>query len=143
MYDKIIILGVLISVIYSEITGLSSGGLVVPGYIALNLNNPYRLAYTFFVVILTYIIMKVLSKNLIIYGRRRFALMVALAMLLNIGFITMNIFPTTPSIIGNIIPGIIANEWEKEGIISSVISLGIVTMIIVLIMFLFNIPVFG
>lgn len=142
MYDKVIIIGVLISVIYSELTGLSSGGLVVPGYIALNINNPMRLAYTFLIVTLTYFIVKGLSKYLIIYGKRRFAIMVAVAMLLNLGFIGADIFPTTPSIIGHIIPGIIANEWEKEGVMRSLMSLGIVSGILVLIMLLFGMPVF-
>ena len=30
MYSKIVIVGVLIAVLYSEITGLSTGGLVAP-----------------------------------------------------------------------------------------------------------------
>lgn len=142
MYDAVIIFGVLISVIYSEITGLSSGGLVVPGYIALNINNPIRLAYTFFIVGLTYLLVKGLSKYFIIYGKRRFAIMIAIAMLLNLFFVYIDIFPTTPSIIGHIVPGIMANEWEKEGVIRSLISLGIVTSILLLVMLLMGIQIF-
>ena len=41
MYSKIVIVGVLIAVLYSEITGLSTGGLVAPVYLALSLNDPW------------------------------------------------------------------------------------------------------
>ena len=44
MYHEIIVLGVLVSLIFTEITGLSAG-LVVPGYLALSLHSPLRLEF--------------------------------------------------------------------------------------------------
>ena len=44
MYNEIVIAGILIAVIYTEISGYSTGGLVAPVYLALNQRPaPYRL----------------------------------------------------------------------------------------------------
>jgi len=46
MYNEVVLAGVALSLIFSELTGLSPAGLVVPGYIALSLQNPSRVVYT-------------------------------------------------------------------------------------------------
>lgn len=140
MFDKVIIMGIFISLIYSEVTGFSPSGLIVPGYLAININNPERIVVTLLVSLLTYFIIKILSKYTIIYGKRQFALSVGIALLINI--LLTNFFPTSIGIIGNIIPGIIANEWTKEGILISLISLGVVVLVIVLVMIILGMPVF-
>lgn len=139
MFDKIIILGIFISLIYSEITGFSPSGLIVPGYIAINLNNPTRILTTFLVSLLTYIIINILKNFVIIYGKRQFTLCVGISIILNL--IITFIFPTSFGIIGNIIPGIITNEWIKEGLLISNVSLVIVVGLIVLSMMILGIPV--
>lgn len=140
MFDKVIILGIFISLIYSEITGFSPSGLIVPGYLAININNLERIGVTLLVSLITYLLIKILSKYTIIYGKRQFALSVGIALMINLIFTSF--FVTSIGIIGNIIPGIIANEWIKEGILISSISLGIVVLIIVLLMIVFSMPVF-
>lgn len=141
MYDKVIILGIFISLIYTEITNISPSGLIVPGYIALNLNNVDRIILTLLVSLITYLIIRLLSKYIIIYGRRQFAISVALAILVNY-IVSKYIISNTYGAIGNIIPGIIANSWINEGIIPSIISLFIVVLIIGIIMMITGIPVF-
>ncbi len=54
MYYDIVVLGVVISVLFSELTQLSPAGLVVPGYIALNLKSPERIFYTLLIALLTW-----------------------------------------------------------------------------------------
>ena len=44
MYNEIIVLGVLLSLLFAEFTGVSPAGLVVAGYIALSLQTPLRIA---------------------------------------------------------------------------------------------------
>ncbi len=140
MFDKVIILGIFISLIYSEITGFSPSGLIVPGYLAININNPERIAVTLLVSLLTFFIIKLLSNYTIIYGKRQFALSVGIALIINLIF--TGFFITSIGIIGNIIPGIIANEWTKEGLLISSISLGVVVLVIVLVMIILGMPVF-
>ena len=50
MYDQTILLGVIISLIYTEITGLSAG-LIISGYLVLNLQNPGRIVCTLVVAL--------------------------------------------------------------------------------------------
>ena len=54
MYNEIIVLGVLLSLLFAELTGVSPAGLVVAGYIALSLQTPLRIAYTLLIVLLTW-----------------------------------------------------------------------------------------
>ena len=68
MYDSVVILGVIVSLIFSEMTGLSAG-LVVPGYLALSLHTPLRLVSTLAVATASYLICRLLSEYVILYGR--------------------------------------------------------------------------
>jgi len=64
-------LGMIISLILTESVGVTAGGLIVPGYIALNLHSPYVVLITFLISIFTLLILNFLSKFIIIYGKRR------------------------------------------------------------------------
>lgn len=142
MYDKIIIISIAISLIYSEITGISPGGIITSGYVALNINNPQKLAYTFVVVILSLYIIKFISKYAIFYGKRRFALMILTAYILNF-LINKFLAPEFNfTLLGTLIPGIIANQFEKQGILKSLVSMMFVVSIVVLIMLSLKMKVF-
>ena len=53
MYHEVVLLGVAVSLMFSELTGLSPAGLVVPGYIALSLQTPGRVLYTLLLALLS------------------------------------------------------------------------------------------
>ena len=72
MYDQTILLGVIISLIYTEITGLSAG-LIISGYLVLNLQNPGRIVCTLVVALAAMGLCRLLARGLILYGRRWFA----------------------------------------------------------------------
>lgn len=134
MYNQIVILGIMISILFTEFTGFSPAGLIVPGYIALCLRTPQRVLYTILVAFLAWGVSKILSNYIILYGRRRFAIMIILSFCLDalIGRIVSSV--PIPSLIGILVPGIMASEFEKQGILRSLFSLGIVVGIIALIM---------
>ncbi len=141
MYHEIIVLGVAVSLLFGEITGLSSAGLVVPGYIALSLNAPLRIAYTLLIVFLSMGAVRLLSLAVILYGRRRFALMVLVSFALT--GLAEALFPAfTPGVIGYLVPGIMGREFERSGIFPSLLSLGIVVGILALVMLWMGLPVF-
>ena len=143
MYDQIIVLGVAVSILFSELTGLSPAGLVVPGYIALNLQNPLRIAYTLAISLLAMGLVKLLSRAVILYGRRRFALL----LLLTFGISTLlrwsGLVPYSVDVIGCVIPGIVAREMDRQGVVKTLLSLGVVTAALVLVMTLCGWPVFS
>lgn len=142
MYHEIVLAGVAISLIFSELTGLSPAGLVVPGYIALCLQSPQRIIYTLGVAFVVLGIAKVLSYFVILYGRRRFAVMVLLSFAVDFLIGLLGILPTDPGMIGVLIPGIIAGEMEKQGVFKSLLSLAVVVGILALLMMWQGIRVF-
>jgi len=134
MYNEVVLAGVALSLIFSELTGLSPAGLVVPGYIALSLQNPSRVVYTLVVALLAWGTARLLAKWMILYGRRRFTVLILLTYVLNLIITGSGILPFDPGMIGAVVPGIIANEFEKQGIRKSLLSLAVVVGVLVLLM---------
>ena len=64
-------LGMIISLILTESVGVTAGGLIVPGYIALHLHAPYMILTTFLISLFTRLVLNLLSRFIIIYGKRR------------------------------------------------------------------------
>ena len=132
--NEAIAIGLLYGFFLYEWVGLSAGGFVVPGYIALQLNNPVLLAGTLAVSLLTYATVKVASRYTIIYGRRRFILMIltgftwqwALRLALVQGFA----FAAETDSLGFIIPGLIANEMERQRILPTLLVLLIISVLV-------------
>jgi poly-gamma-glutamate biosynthesis protein PgsC/CapC len=131
----------MVSFAFYEIIGLSPGGIVVPGYIALFLDQPVRILITLAVALLTYLVVIQLSNYVILYGRRRFLAMVLVSFLLKWLIEEMVIKMPISGIelrsIGYIIPGLIANEMRRQGIFPTIYSLAIVSILVRLILLLF------
>jgi len=117
------------------------GGLVVPGYIALYWDRPFMIVGVLAIALLTYEFVRLLSQVMILYSRRRFVLVVItgfvfqwLFELLVIQTHFMNIEIDT---IGYIIPGLIANEMDRQGIVptlSILITLSVMVRLILIVM---------
>lgn len=116
-------IGLLVSLLFTEIFGLAAGGLVVPGYIALNLNSPLNVLLTLSLGFLTFLIVRLISAVVIVYGRRRTTLMILVAYLLGMVFQSFPIsFVATGEeikIIGYIIPGLIAIWIDRQGVLET------------------------
>ena len=134
-------IGVMVSFAFYEMVGFSPGGIVVPGYIALFLDQPIRILVTLLVALLTYFAVKILSNYIILYGRRRFLTMVLVSFLLKWLIEEIIIKMPIPGMelrsIGYIIPGLIANEMRRQGIFPTIYSLAIVSILVRLILLLF------
>ena len=134
MYHEVVLAGVAVSLLFSEFTGLSPAGLVVPGYIALSLQTPVRVVYTLLIALIAWGVARVLSRWMILYGRRRFAVLILLSFLINALIVRSGLLPYDPGMIGVLVPGIIANEVEKQGALKSLLSLAVVVGVLVLLM---------
>ena len=134
MYHDIVVAGVAISLIFAELTGLSPAGLIVPGYIALSMQTPHRVVYTLAVAVAAWGCARLLSRWMILYGRRRFAVLVLLAFAIDTAVSSLGLLPYDPGLIGVLVPGIMAQEMEKQGLVKSLLSLAVVVGILVLIM---------
>lgn len=135
--------GLAVSLAFSEMLGLTAGGMVVPGYVALYLDQPLIVALTFMMSYLAYFIVHSASTIMIIYGRRRTVLMIlvgfALGTLLRMsGSLEMPIANMDLTVIGYIIPGLIAIWIDRQGVIESFSALIIAAIIVRIILILFT-----
>ena len=112
-------LGIVVSLVLSEVFGLASAGLVVPGYLALYLDQPSRVAATLLVALFTYAAVRHgLSRAMVLYGRRRFGVTILTGFLLNMAAIQLPLLSEqVPELraVGFIVPGLIANTALVQG----------------------------
>ncbi len=129
-------LGIIFSLVLSEALGVTAGGIIVPGYIALFLHQPIQVVSTFTVAVIVLIIIKLLSRVMFLYGKRRIVLALILGFFF--GYLSRIIYIDTENInsvavIGNIIPGLIANWMDRQGVIRT-LSVVLLTAVIVKLM---------
>ena len=105
-------IGMIIGLLFSESLGVMGGGIIVPGYFALHLQDLNSVFITFFIAILTYFFIILLSKYLLVYGRRRVILSLLVAFLIGLFFREY----IHLQYIGFIIPGLVASWMDKQGI---------------------------
>lgn len=121
MIETAIGLGLFISLIFSETLGVAAGGMVVPGYLALMVHDPMRIAGTVAVSLVTLGGMKIVSRYALVYGRRRIVVAVLIGFVfgaLSRELLVFRVQGTSYEFqtIGYIIPGLIANWMERQGV---------------------------
>ncbi|EZH66907.1 capsular biosynthesis protein [Bacillaceae bacterium JMAK1] len=140
-----LVIGVVLSLIYTERTGIMPAGLIVPGYLALVFDQVIFLVMIFFLSFITYLIVtQVVGRVTILYGRRKFAAMMTVGILVKMIFdYFYPIFPfETVEFrgLGVIVPGLIANAFQRQGVLPTTLSTlvlsGITFLIVSLLYFL-------
>jgi poly-gamma-glutamate biosynthesis protein PgsC/CapC len=136
-------IGMFLSLILTETIGLAAGGIVVPGYIALVLHNPVQVISTIVVGLITYLIVKLISFYIIIYGRRLLIVSILIGYL--IAYITkispmvaLNTLSINIETIGFVIPGLIAYWIARQGIIPTLSAMIIVSSLVRLIIIIIH-----
>ena len=134
MLFSTVALSVILSFLVTELTGLLTGGMVSAGYLAFYFSEPMRILSTFLLSALIALILRLSREFLILYGRRRFMLSILLSILfvytLEKAYFIMSPLSLDLRVIGYIIPGLIANDMEKQGIIRTSLALIIVTALV-------------
>ena len=122
MVEQAIGLGLVVSLIFSETLGLAAGGMVVPGYLALMIHQPLRILGTVLAALLTLGMLKLLSRYTLIYGRRRIVVSVLIGFVFgafsrDLLMFRLHDVAVDLRTIGYVIPGLIANWMERQGVI--------------------------
>ena len=134
MLFSTVALSVILSFLVTELTGLLTGGMVSAGYLAFYFSEPMRILSTFLLSALIALILRLSREFLILYGRRRFMLSILLSILfvyaLEKAYFILSPLSLDLRVIGYIIPGLIANDMEKQGIIRTSFALIIVTALV-------------
>lgn len=143
MIEAAVGIGVFLSLIFSEMLGASAGGIVVPGYIAMYLHQPMNIIGTLIVSFTTLVLIKVISYFTILYGKRRMVLSILIGFILGWIYKSLTFGDTTihhleMESIGFIIPGLIANWMERQGIIKTVSVMLLAAIIVRLILIIIS-----
>lgn len=147
-------IGLILTLVITETFGLAAGGLVVPGYMALSLLQPWSFALTLLVALATFVVVRTLAIYIIVFGRRRTALMIVTGYLLGAlvdlligggifvqatamanGTAQGSVSVGQPwffevSVIGYIIPGLIAIWFDRQGILATITGLMLTSVLV-------------
>ena len=137
-------IGLIISLLFSELFGLAAGGMVVPGYFALYLHKPIVVLLSIAAALLTYFFVYLTSQFVIIYGRRRTVMMILVGYLMQAlleSGLAAQIYRLEStfgeiSVIGYIIPGLVAIWMDRQGILETLSTLVTASVAVRLIMML-------
>ena len=131
-----ITLGSMFSLLAYDLLGLAAGGIVVPGYLALELHRPGRVLGLILVALLTHGVNLLMGKYLLLFGRRQLVMSVLVGCILAQGLrLVLGGIPVAGTTIafsggsvqleamGWVIPGLIAYWCGRQGTVRSLSAL--------------------
>ncbi|MGN1190876.1 MAG: poly-gamma-glutamate biosynthesis protein PgsC [Candidatus Ornithospirochaeta sp.] len=134
MLYSTVALSVIFSFLTTELTGILTGGMISAGYLAYWIGEPLRILSTLLMSILIALILRLSRRFLILYGRRRFMLSILLSIfgvfIVEKSYFFLSSLSFDLRIIGYIIPGLIASDMEKQGIVRTIAALSAVTIVV-------------
>jgi gamma-polyglutamate biosynthesis protein CapC len=141
MVIEVLFIGILLGYLYYEVTGISPGGVIAPGYFALFIKQPDKMGMTIILSLFVWAALQFLSRHFILYGRRKLLMAILMGfffkLVIEIWIQPVVAFHLDLQSIGYIIPGLIANEMTRQKILPTIFSLGIVTILVYFIIILF------
>ncbi len=136
-------IGLVVSLVFSETMGLAAGGMVVPGYIALNLTDPLRVLMTMVLGVATWLVVMLLSNFTILFGRRRTVVIILVGFLLGSLFRNLMVFDLGDETIqlgaiGFIIPGLVGMWIDRQGVVetsATLVASGVLVKLILILIY--------
>ena len=113
--------GLILSVLMEEFLGISSGGVVVAGYLAMICDDLMSMAIVLLVALATYLVVElVLSRFLLLFGKRKFVACLLVSLIFKVAAdLLVPMLPVATLAfrgIGLISPGLIANTSARQGL---------------------------
>jgi len=138
-----IAIGLVISIFFAEWFGLSASGLIVPGYLAYHLNEPLHILIIFLATFATLLAEWTVKHFMIIFGRRLLAMDVLLSFVFVYSFEHLILWlglpvPVLMDTIGYFIPALIVIFIGSSGMLNTLSSILIITVLVKSILILFN-----
>lgn len=127
-------IGLVLSLVCYLVSNLSPGGMITPGWLALTFVEDVRRIWIILVVIvLTYAGTRVLERVTILYGKRLFASVVMLAVLLQMSIFLffLDQYPLlfTHQTLGFIVPGLVAYQLVRQPKVATIVATATVTAV--------------
>ncbi|MDD6022788.1 MAG: poly-gamma-glutamate biosynthesis protein PgsC [Oscillospiraceae bacterium] len=113
--------GVVLSLLVEEFVGVSCGGIIVPGYLAMICDDVLSMLVVFIIALITYFIVElILPRFVILYGKRRFIACLLVGLILKlVADLCVPVLPFATLAfrgVGVVTTGLIANTSIKQGI---------------------------
>lgn len=126
-------IGLLLSLVCYLTTNLSPGGMITPGWIALTIVEDFRrAAIIVLMTALTYVCTKLLQRVVILYGKRLFAAVVLLGVVLQttLLLVLQADFPLlfVHQTLGFVVPGLVAYQLVRQPPAATVLATGGVSL---------------
>lgn len=123
-------IGIIISMLVYERWRLTGGAAVVAGYLGLFVDRPLYILATVGVAIVTFLIVdRVIAKRVFLYGRRRIVVMVMIGLFLQLMTGAIAYFLKNDATwitgfygVGYVLPGLIAQDIERQGLPKTTIT---------------------
>jgi poly-gamma-glutamate biosynthesis protein PgsC/CapC len=145
------VFGVVVSMLMYERFHITTGSIVVPGYIGVFMIAPTVLFATFLNAILTYAFMNhVLRRRFMLFGRSKFTVMALTA--IGIQTVMLKLSPSGPWLwesdfplfvgAGYVVPALIAHDMGRQGIkhtVRSVMTAGLIVAVPILLALIFDV----
>lgn len=118
--------GILVSLLFTELTGYSPGGVVAAGYLAMFTAYPVWLGGTLLAAIVTWLIVRFIESHTLLYGRRLFAFYLVTGMAVSQGAMMLahghQDWDFGVVVIGYLIPGLIARDCGRQGFLPTLLA---------------------
>lgn len=132
--EYILVIGAVASLFMTEFFGISPGGVIVPGYIALFLPDPMRVAATILDAAIALGAVRLLARHAILFGRRRYAAFILAGFLARVLVerALPGAFPEAPALaaVGWLVPGILAREADRQGPVRTLLALAAAALLV-------------
>lgn len=129
MLTLTLVIGILVSLGLMELTGIIAGAFVAPGYLALLLGEPRALVAVLLAVVATHLVVTLLAPWLFLYGTRRLAVTLLVGLVFTMGIAALRGEFMSELLVwaglGYIVPGLIAHQWYRQGLVPTALSLAI------------------
>jgi poly-gamma-glutamate biosynthesis protein PgsC/CapC len=123
-----LVIGIVVSLALVELTGITAGAIIAPGYIALLLDQPQALLGLLVAVVGTHVIVSLIAPWLFLYGTRRLTVSVLVGLVLATGLAYARGEFLSEALVwaglGYVVPGLIAHQWYRQGFLAT--AMGVV-----------------
>ncbi|PIE55035.1 MAG: capsule biosynthesis protein CapC [Dethiosulfovibrio peptidovorans] len=108
-----LLLGIGLGMLLYRQTGLSCGGIITPGVLAVSLTVPMEIVWTFTAAGAIWLVLEGLSRVTVLYGRQRMAVSMGLAVLFRL--IIGGLGDPMGVWLGWAVPGLVAADFQRQG----------------------------
>jgi gamma-polyglutamate biosynthesis protein CapC len=126
-------IGLLFALVCYLTTNLSPGGMITPGWLALTLvEDARKVGVIAAVTVVTYLVLRGLQRAVILYGKRLFAAVMMLSVLLSTGLflVVQRDYPLifAHETLGFVIPGLVAYQLVRQPPVATVLATSAVSL---------------